>query len=127
MTIVLDTATLLYFTFFPQELSATAQQTIQSAEKLVISSISIWEVGVKVQKGKLMIPLAVKEFAAKLEELERLEIVPVTSEVWLANLALAWSHRDPADRTIVATALLLSAPLVTPDREIQGFYTSVVW
>jgi len=32
-----------------------------------------------------------------------------------------------ADRTIVATAILLSIPLVTSDRIIKQFYAETVW
>ena len=31
----------------------------------------------------------------------------------------AWSHRDPADRLIVASAMVLEVPLVTHDVELR--------
>lgn len=40
---------------------------------------------------------------------------------WLKSLELEWEHRDPADRVIVATALLRGTPLVTADDQIQRF------
>ena len=43
------------------------------------------------------------------------------------NLAFNWIHRDPADRTIVATAVRLNAPLVTSDQTIHAFYARSVW
>ena len=43
------------------------------------------------------------------------------------NLELDWDHKDPADRTIVATAMLLSSSLVTSDRMIKQFYAEAVW
>jgi PIN domain nuclease of toxin-antitoxin system len=46
--IVLDTGALLYWAFDRNELSPTAAQAIQAAGTLLISSVSIWEIAVKV-------------------------------------------------------------------------------
>jgi PIN domain nuclease of toxin-antitoxin system len=125
--VVLDTAPLLYWTLTPEKLSANATQTIQAATEIVISSISIWEIGIKVKRGKLELPLPIDAYAARLKETDRVRIEPVTEQAWLKNLALLWDHKDPADRTIVATASLFGCPLVTSDREILAFYGDVVW
>ena len=63
----------------------------------------------------------------ELERIARVEILPVDTETWLANLELSWDHRDPADRTIVATAVVNDCPLVTSDRAMRNFYSSAVW
>jgi PIN domain nuclease of toxin-antitoxin system len=41
--------------------------------------------------------------------------------IWLENLRLDWSHRDPADRTIVATARIKSLALISKDEQIHKF------
>jgi PIN domain nuclease of toxin-antitoxin system len=125
--VVLDTSALLYWTFAPDELSARASQAIGEASQVIVSSISIWEIGVKVKRGKLEIPLPVDAFVAKLQETDRARIEPVTEATWLKNLELVWNHKDPADRTIVATASLLSCPLVTSDQEMRKSYSKAVW
>ena len=56
-----------------------------------------------------------------------MEIAPGDERIWLKNLELDWDHKDPADRTIVATAMLLSSPLVTSDRIVKQFYAETVW
>jgi PIN domain nuclease of toxin-antitoxin system len=125
--VMLDTSALLYWTFAPDELSARASQAIGEASQVIISSISIWEIGLKVKRGKLEIPLPVDAFVAKLQETDGVRIEPVTEATWLNNLALVWDHKDPADRTIVATASLLSCPLVTSDQEMRKSYSKAVW
>ncbi len=127
MTIVLDTSTLIYWTLDPEKLSQSARQSLAQADRIVISSISIWEIGLKISKGQLAIPLPITDFAAQLAQVQGVEIAAVDVETWLANLALDWPHRDPADRTIVATAQLLNAPLLTSDRVIRQFYAQAVW
>ena len=125
--IVLDTAVLLYWTLARDELSPRAAQAIDGAQEIIISSISIWEIGLKAKRGKLGLPLPVREYVERLLEAERVRIMPVTEATWLANLELPWDHNDPADRTIVATAGLLGCPLITSDREMLSYYTAAIW
>lgn len=124
--ILLDTATLLFWTFDPDKLSVPAKEAIEQADKIAISSISVWEIGIKAKKGHLAIPLPLAEFVSRLKRVG-VEIIPVDEQIWLANVNLNWSHRDPADRTIVATAMLNSFPLITPDHLIQAFFGEAIW
>ena len=125
--VVLDTSALLFWTFDRPHLSEPAATAIADADRVLVSAISIWEIGIKVSKGKLSIPISVREYAQQLQLVDRVEVVPVDAETWLTNLELQWDHRDPADRSIVATAQLLSCPLVTSDTTIRAFYPRSVW
>jgi PIN domain nuclease of toxin-antitoxin system len=56
------------------------------------------------------------------------ELVPVDTTVWLKSLALEWDHRNPADRVIVATALLRGVPILTKDAALHRFEQSeCIW
>ena len=78
-------------------------------------------------RGGLSIPLTVQEYADRLIQVDRVELLPVDTATWLKNVELEWAHRDPADRTIVAVALLHSCLLVTSDRAIREFYPDAIW
>ena len=125
--VVLDTSALLYWTLDPDQLSLAARRTIEQADRLVISSISVWEIALKVKRGKLDIPLSIIDYAERLQRLETLEILSVDVQTWLENLDLDWEHHDPADRTIVAIATRLACPLVTSDRVVADFYRETIW
>lgn len=125
--IVMDTAALLFWTLDPLKLSRTARRELDRAERLVISSISVWEVALKVRRAKLVIKPPIEEYVAGLSRLDRLDIEPVDVATWLASVGLDWQHRDPADRVIVATAMHHDCPLVTSDRTIAEFYTRTIW
>jgi PIN domain nuclease of toxin-antitoxin system len=125
--IVLDTSALIYWTLDPTKLSLKASQAIEQAEKVIISSISVWEIALKVKGGRLAISLPIADYVARLNRIDALEILPVDVQDWLDNLALPWEHRDPADRTIVALAARLDCPLLTTDGIIAKFYPKTFW
>lgn len=126
---VLDTHALVWWTLDPEELSERARQTCLQMESGggLISSISVWEIGILEKRGRLELPTPVRAYLARLRQLAWLRIVPVEADLWLANLELDWDHRDPADRTIVALAKTRDLPLVTRDRDIRDFYARAIW
>jgi PIN domain nuclease of toxin-antitoxin system len=125
--LVLDTSALLFWTLDPEKLSFYAAQAIEQAEKVIVSSISVWEIALKVKNGKLEISLPIADYVERLNRIDALEIFPVDVQDWLDNLALPWEHRDPADRIIVALAARLDCPLLTTDGIIEDYYPKTLW
>ena len=127
--VVLDTSALLFWTLKPDALPRSAQRVINKAEShgLVVSAISLWEIGLKAQRGTLSLGVSFEDYARRLQRVEALTLLPVDASIWLAVLALPWEHRDPADRVIVATAQLQGMSLVSSDETIAAFYPKTVW
>jgi PIN domain nuclease of toxin-antitoxin system len=121
--IVLDTHALLWWALDPGKLSAPAATALAEMERSggFASAISIWELGIKVKRKKLELPITVDELARRIERGGVVDLVPVDATTWLRSLALPWDHSDPADRVIVATALLKGVPLLTKDDAIRSF------
>jgi PIN domain nuclease of toxin-antitoxin system len=121
--VLLDTHTLLWWALDPDKLSRTAARALADAEKRggYASSISIWELGVKAQRGKLELPIPIDKLAHRIDAHSAIELLPVDTSIWLRSLSLAWDHRDPADRVIVATALARGVPVLTKDEAISSF------
>jgi PIN domain nuclease of toxin-antitoxin system len=121
--ILLDTHALLWWALDPEHLSKPAVDVLRRMEQQggYASSISIWELGIKVQRGALELPISVDELATRLEHGGVVELVAVDTTTWLRTLSLDWSHRDPADRVIVATALMRQVPVLTKDRRLHEF------
>ena len=128
--IVVDTHVLLWWAFDPDKLSVKALRLVDEMERHggFASAISIWELGVKVKRRKLELPISIEELAGRIERGGVLQLLPVDTRIWLRSLSLAWEHPDPADRVIVATALMLGVPLLTKDTTIHAFQEiTCVW
>jgi PIN domain nuclease of toxin-antitoxin system len=121
--IVLDTHALLWWALDPAKLSSAAAARISEMEIQggYASAISIWELGIKVQRGKLDLGISIEELVRRVDKTAVVQLRPVDAPTWLRSLQLPWDHRDPADRVIVATALLLRVPLLTADAQIHRF------
>jgi len=127
--LVLDTCALIWWSLAPDKLPPAAADACRRMEDQggYLSSISIWEVGLKVKKGKLDLGLPFDDYVARIKRTGVLEIIPIDEVIWMENLALPWPHPDPADRTIVATAALRGLPIVTSDEPIRAFYPNCLW
>lgn len=130
---VLDTHALIWWVSDPARVPAKARRLLDAAvkagEKLTVSSISIWEVAMLVDRGRLTLTLALDVWIEQVESLPFLAFQPVDNRIAARAVRLdGFSPRDPADRMIAATALELGATLITADARLRG-YTPVktVW
>ena len=118
MNLLLDTHVLLWSLNDPARLRAAHRDAIASPENRVwVSSISIWELTVKLQLGKLEID---GELAAGIAA-QDFEIMPFTAEHAYAVAELPHHHRDPFDRALMAQARSTKMPLVSTDTVIWRY------
>jgi PIN domain nuclease of toxin-antitoxin system len=123
--IVLDTHSWVWWANDSRDLSRPARRQIEAAlreDRLLVSSISVWEVALLVERGRLQLAIAVDEWVARTERIPGLRFVPVNNAIALRSRQLPGRlHKDPADRIIVATALSHGATIVTRDDRIRGY------
>jgi PIN domain nuclease of toxin-antitoxin system len=132
MPVVLDTCAWLWLCAAPHKLSRAARTAIDRARpdaSLNVSVFSTWEIVKLVQKGKLDLALPCREWIVAAMRAEGITMHPVSPEVCLESTELPGVfHGDPADQIIVATARLLSVPVVTADRKIRAYrHVQSVW
>jgi PIN domain nuclease of toxin-antitoxin system len=119
--IVLDTPAWVWWMSKPERLAKKATRAIDKADKIGISAISVWEIAMKAEHGKLKFDRPYDAWIdAALEEDPRTELLQLSPRVSVDAVRLSWQHSDPADRFIVATARIHEAPLVTSDERIRA-------
>ena len=106
-------------------MSQEARRAISRAAargSLYISAISAWEIATLIRLRRLRISKTIKDYVNDLFSLPGVREAPITAEI--ARTAGEFPenlHGDPIDRLIIATASVLSVPLVTHDRQIIKF------
>ena len=116
--IVLDTHAWVWFAADDRLLSAAALDAVRNADRIGVSAISVWEVGMLCAKGRLQVAPDVRQWVNAALSLDKIELLPLSPEVALLSTELPL-HGDPADRIIVATAQVAGGQLVTKDDRIR--------
>ena len=120
--ILADTQALLWFFISDRRLGRLAYQMLWQAslnQDVAFSAISIWEVSMLLQKGRVDVDLNLNAIEWHRVLIQRGFIeVPVGGSIAARAGELPDMHGDPADRIIVATALEGGHRLITSDRNI---------
>jgi PIN domain nuclease of toxin-antitoxin system len=118
--ILLDTHAVAFLMIEDESLSPRARRAIETADIVLVSPVSLYEIGLKVRLGKWpdMEPV-IDRIMDKLHE-QGTVIAPLNADICLAAGRMDWAHRDPFDRLIAATAQHLGVPVITKDRALAG-------
>lgn len=124
---MLDTCALLWLAEGGGELSEAALQGIEAAPVVYVSAISGFEIGIKVQKGKLELPARPADWFAAVLEHHDIEVLPLVLEVCIRAAELPAIHADPCDRMIIAAAQMHHVPVVTTDSLFSRYGIEVIF
>lgn len=109
-------------------LPAAAVQVLRrcvAGEGLLVSDISVWEIGNKVAKRKLTLSPSVSTWLDRAGRRPGFSFIGLDRDILLSSTQLPGTvHGDPADRMLVASAMLNGVPLVTADRVIVEYAAS---
>lgn len=124
-SVLLDTHAWAWSLVGDSRLSQRALKAIESAETVLVSPISFFEIAQKVRLGKWdeMEPL-VADLPGLLAE-QGGSIASLDEHICLSAGILSWEHRDPFDRLIVATANRYHLPVISVDVAFDGWVTRI--
>ncbi len=130
--IVLDTQIWIWWLHDPSKLTKKALQAIEAAEAnggIRVSTISVWEIAVKNELGKIELPLEIREWFQRASVYPGMVIEPISAEDAIESTRLPGNfHRDPADRIITAMARRYGVPLITSDLKIRKYsHVQTIW
>lgn len=123
MQLLLDTHIFCWWFYEPERLSRKTARLMQSAEKVFVSSASIWEVAIKVRLGKMN--------ADPQELFDQIEAngfreLPVWSRHAILVAELPLHHTDPFDRLLIAQAMSEPLHLLTADARLKQYSELVI-
>ncbi len=128
MRALLDTHTLLWWLFDDRRLTGVARRTIEdSANEILVSSASCWEIMTKHRLGKL--PRGAEAVRDLRGAIRRAGFgpLPISLEHAIEAGRLAAPHRDPFDRMLAAQSILEGIPLITNDEVFTSLSVSTLW
>ncbi|HBA88399.1 MAG TPA: PIN domain nuclease [Geobacter sp.] len=121
--ILLDTCVMIFDALAPEQLSKKALTELEKGRdmgNLACSTISLWEIAMLMNKGRVKVAIPPRDFLADIIAASRLQVLPITPDIAFYSCYHAdFAHGDPADRIIAATALHHKATLLTSDTKLR--------
>jgi PIN domain nuclease of toxin-antitoxin system len=128
MNLLLDTHTFIWWADEPEKLSVDSRQALEDENnRLLLSLVSIWEMQIKIQLGKMKLKQPLRNLIESQEQANELEIVPITREHIFALDSLPFHHKDPFDRLLIAQGIIESATIVSADLKLSAYPVILLW
>ena len=118
---LLDTHVLVWALLAPDHLSRAARDALAGSTERIVSAASLYEIAYKARLGKWpeVAPLLQIDLDARLRA-DGFEVAAASGAIMERAGRLDWSHRDPFDRLIVATAQHRVVALVSKDATLDA-------
>jgi PIN domain nuclease of toxin-antitoxin system len=128
VNVLFDTHAFIWWDAEPDKLSPQAFATCKDpANTLLLSVVTIWEMQIKFQLGKLQLRLPLAELIETQVQTNQIVVLPITLTHVLALQALPAQHKDPFDRLLIAQANAEAAILISNDAVFAHYPVRLVW
>ena len=121
MRILIDTHILIWHLQGDSQLSPERRQLVASpSDQAFISIASLWEIAIKLSKGKLAISKSISDVVAHIERSTSL-LFAIATEHLIHVASLPFHHKDPFDRLIIAQSFVENIPILTADSNFSKY------
>ncbi len=128
MRLLLDTSAFWWLATGSPRLSRRAAAVFTDpANDVALSPISIWEIMVKHQLGKLPTKTPIVDPIAQVRNERLIRSLPLTETAVLRLASLPPLHRDPFDRMLICQALDEGLTLLTSDDQVRAYPVPTMW
>jgi PIN domain nuclease of toxin-antitoxin system len=128
MKVLLDTAAFWWFATGSPQLTPRARSVfLDPTNTISLSPISLWELLVKHQIGKLQTTFPIVELFSRARADRAIDSLPLRESAVMRLGSLPPIHRDPFDRLLVCQALDEGMTLLTPDAHVRRYPVQTVW
>lgn len=128
MELLLDTHSFLWFVGGDERLSPRAREAITDATNpAYLSTASLWEMAIKMNIGKLKLPISLETLIRGQVHENEFEILRSELPHYEAYVHLPLHHRDPFDRMIIAQATVEEIRVVGKDAAFDQYDVDLLW
>jgi PIN domain nuclease of toxin-antitoxin system len=121
-TLLLDTCAWLDAFAAPELMRPSARKLLAGEQMVHVSAISLLEVARKEAKGELVFGMPLTQWFQLALPSNRIRILEIIPDIAIDATRLpGWTHKDPADQIIVATARLHGLKILTSDSKILSY------
>jgi PIN domain nuclease of toxin-antitoxin system len=127
MKLLLDTHALLWSATAPDRLAPEAKAVLEDGtHEILVSIVTAWEIAIKQSLGKLDLAQPAERWLPDVLNRTGFEIADLSLSAALRVRSLAWHHRDPFDRLLIAQALDQGFTIVTRDAVFDAYGVAVL-
>ena len=118
-SLIIDTHILIWDQLDPKRVSKKARKALDLAEKnhkIILCEISLWEISILMKKGRLVMDMSYLEFIEEVLQTKNYHLQGMNAEIAFLGSEIDKDTKDPADRIIAATSIVLGLPLISADQ-----------
>jgi PIN domain nuclease of toxin-antitoxin system len=128
MKLLLDTHTFIWWDRDPGLIPSVTLTLMQQPEtQLFVSIVSLWEIQIKLQIGKLTLQNSLSEVILRQQTENGIQLLTISLLHILALEKLPQYHKDPFDRLLIAQSMNEAASLVSRDSVFKQYGCSLIW
>ncbi|HEY4194057.1 MAG TPA: type II toxin-antitoxin system VapC family toxin [Mucilaginibacter sp.] len=127
MRILIDTHILIWYLNGDNTLPSNLLAIIENEQnQIIVSTISLWEITIKISSGKLELTKTLAEIEKYLAGKE-LQLLHIGFDALIKLKDLPYYHRDPFDRLLIAQAISENLTIISADRHFEAYLVEVIW
>lgn len=93
---------------------------------ICLSIVSLWEIAIKINIGKLLLSSPLAEIIKNLDLMD-INLLQIESQHILCLEKLEIIHRDPFDRLIISQAIVEDLTIISADEIFPSYPVKVIW
>ena len=123
---LLDTHAFIWLVENAPNLPIRLREVIERADTVYISVVSLWEIAIKINIGKLSLHKSYESIGIELKASD-LVLLPISFAHTQQLCDLPLHHRDPFDRMLISQALTQSLILISKDTQFDAYPIQRLW
>lgn len=128
MRLLLDTHTVLWFFMGNSRLSDKVRDLVEDGHNhKLISVATVWEMSIKQSQNKLTLEKTASDYIEEKIRLDDFELLPIQLNHLRILSSLAFYHKDPFDRLLIAQAMQENIPILSKDMAFYAYPIQRIW